>query len=90
MNVDIGTVAAQFLFWEWMVIFGIVSLQCTICHLRNSTYESFSNLVYYAQRHTYLKSLKIDHCSSKQWLRAVNQRGVIRQWFTANAQKPLT
>jgi hypothetical protein len=30
MNVGIGTVAAQFFFWEYMsLIFGIVSLQCT-------------------------------------------------------------
>jgi hypothetical protein len=31
MNVEIGTVAVQFLFWEnFYQIFGIVSLQCVI------------------------------------------------------------
>jgi hypothetical protein len=31
MNVGIGTVATQFLFWEYLLrIFGIVSLQCRL------------------------------------------------------------
>ncbi len=39
MNVEIGSVAAQFLFWEYLLrIFGIGSLQC-ICPLDSSSWS---------------------------------------------------
>ncbi len=37
MNVGIGTVAAQFLSWEYLIrIFGIVSFQCADERVRNT------------------------------------------------------
>jgi hypothetical protein len=42
MNVDIGTVAAQFLFWEYLFpIFGIGSLQCGTTAV-TATYMQYS------------------------------------------------
>jgi hypothetical protein len=42
MNVEIGTVAAQFLFWEYLLrSFSIASLQCT---QENTKYPDYSPL----------------------------------------------
>ncbi len=40
MNVEIGTKAEQFLFWEYLFwIFGIVSLQCVLCSEASTSNE---------------------------------------------------
>ncbi len=46
MNVEIGTVAVQFLFWEYLVqIFDIGSLQCTYLSSRSSCLLYFFSYV---------------------------------------------
>jgi hypothetical protein len=45
MNVEIGTEAAQFLLWEYLMqIFGMLSLQCSSWQLQHASL-SFSNFV---------------------------------------------
>ncbi len=40
MNVETGTVAAKFLFWEYLFrIFGICNLQCRHTNRRNTVYK---------------------------------------------------
>ncbi len=51
MNVGIGTVVAQFLFWEYLFqIFGIVSLQCNV-KTEKFVYANFILKVLYEDKH---------------------------------------